>query len=183
MSMKPEELAYHTATTLGATAGSVFKKRAILSLAVVGMSLGMVYLLPQGLLAGLALMTTYNLWDLKKGRDESKTLRDGFNIAAQGLSGHDSVYQLEPLKKVCDKIKDFNKDDLNIVAHFNRDKFSVIFLGMMSVMAPLLAPMALTIMVAQGDRHTLRAIKTAAEESKINLEKKYPGQFPPTPES
>ncbi|MCM2344601.1 MAG: hypothetical protein NDJ24_08575 [Alphaproteobacteria bacterium] len=183
MTMKPEELAYRTATTLGEAAGNTFKKRAIMSLAVVGMSIGMMYAIPQGLMAGLALMTTYSLWDLKKGRDDNKTLRDGFNIAAQGLSGHDSVYQLEPLKKVCDKVTDFNKDDLNIVAHFNRDKFNVIFLGMMSVMAPVLAPMALVFMVSQGDRHTLRAIKTAAEESKINLEKKYPGQFPPTPES
>lgn len=178
MTMKPEELAYQTATTLGEAAGSAFKRRAILSLAVTGMSIGMFYLLPQGLMAGLALMTTYTLWDLKKGRDDSKTLRDGFNIAAQGLSGHDSVYQLEPLQKVCDKIKDFNKDDLNIIAHFNRDKFNVIFLGMMTIMAPILAPMALTLIVAQSDRHNLRAIKTAAEESKINLEKKYPGQFP-----
>lgn len=175
----PEDLAYQATSMMGDAAVTTLKRKGVIALAVAAMSLGAVYLIPQGLMAGLALMTTYSLWDLKKSRDDTKTLRDAFNMVSDGLSGHDSLYQMEPLKKVCDKIKGFSKDDLNVVDHFNRDKISVMFLGMMALMAPILAPLALANLVAMRDRLTLREIKAAADQSKINLQKKYPDRFPP----
>lgn len=176
---KPEDLAYQATVLTEKAASHTLKRRALTTLGVFGTAIGISVFAPQALTAALALITTYSLWDLKNGRDKAKTLRDSFNFVAQNLSGHDTIYQMEPLQKACDQVKDFSLNDLNIVEHFKRDRFGTGMAGFFCLFIPALAPCFIANLLAAGDSRRINDIQSAAQQSQINLQKKYPDRLTP----
>ncbi len=175
---KPEDLAYKATELIETTTSKSLKEKSILTAAVMGVSLGMMALLPQGTMPALALMTVFNLWDTKRSRDTAVKIRDSFNQMAEDLADHESTFQMAPLQKSCAQIKNFGKDDLNLIAHFKKNKFDALFLGAISLVNPIVAPLALSALINISDLKKIRAIKNSAKESNANLCKKYPTQFP-----
>lgn len=174
---KPEELAYKATELIEKIAAQALKQKAILNLAALGITLGMSFATPQ-VLPPVAFMTIFSIWDMKRSRNALINLRDGFNQVAEGIDGHDSVFQMAPLQKACTQVKNFGLHDLNPVDHFKKDKFLTILTGYTALVTPILTAFATSSLVNLSDTTKLRAIRDAAKESNANLCQKYPSQFP-----
>lgn len=173
---KPEELAFAATEKIAEAANKIAKDRMILTLGAGACAIGIVALsstvMPAALFAG-----AFGLWDMNRMRKASLNLRDAFNDVSQGLGEHDSVHQLDPMTRAFDKVSGYTKNDLNMVAHYKRNKVNTLLMGGLAIINPLFVPLALSTLISDSDLLKLKAVKDSVADAQKNLRKKYPLTF------
>ena len=173
----PQDLAYAASDKIGETATRMVKESAVMNLALVAMTFGAIAAGAGFLLPAVALMTSYTLWATKRTRDQALTLRDSFNDVSKGLGDEACAFQLDPLKRIFAKVQGFNKQDLNLKTHYEKNRNSVLIYGAISILSPVLAPALLARLVNEADVARIKTIKAGVSESQDNLRRKYPLHF------
>lgn len=173
---KPEELAFAATEMISITAAKIAKERFITGLGAgaiaVGIAIASSSIVPVSVFAAV-----YGLWDMNRLRKATLNLRDAFHGVSNGLGEHDSVYQMDPMKRAFDKVSGYSKNDLNIVAHYKRNKANTLFMGGLAVINPLFVPLAMSALIANADLTRLNAVKDSSADAQKNLRKKYPLTF------
>lgn len=173
---KPEELAFAATEVIADTATKLAKERFILTLGAGACAIGIVAfsssVLPAAVFAG-----AFGLWDMNRLRKATLNMREAFNDVSAGLGEHDSVHQLDPLKRAFDKVNGYTKNDLNMVTHYKRNKVNTLLMGGLAIINPLFVPLALSSIISDADLAKLKAVKDSVADSQKNLRKKYPVTF------
>jgi|GEM_PF-3618533 hypothetical protein len=176
---KPEELAFAATELISDTATKLAKERLILTLGAGAIAIGIVAasstIMPAALFAG-----AFGLWDMNRLRKASLNMREAFGEVAQGLGEHDSVHQMDSLKSAFEKVNGYSKNDLNMVAHYKRNKVNTLLMGGLAIINPLFVPLALSSIISDADLAKLKAVKDSTVEAQKNLRKKYPLTFDPS---
>lgn len=174
----PQDLAYAASDKIDETATRMARESAVMNLALAAMTVGAVAA-GAGLLPAVALLTSYTFWVTKRTRDQALTLRDSFNDVSKGLGDEACAFQLDPLKRIFAKVQGFNKQDLNLKTHYEKNRNSVLIYGAISILSPVLAPVLLAKLVNEADIARIKTVKAGVSESQDNLRRKYPLHFDP----
>lgn len=175
----PQDLAFAASDKINESAAKVVKQTNMMNFAVAVMAIGVIAT-GSGLLPALALMTSYSLWNMKHTRGQAIVLRDSFNQVAEGLGDEACTFQLDPLRRSLAKVEGFNKQDLNLKTHYQKNKNHFLFYGALSILSPILAPMLICKLINEADIAQIQTVKDSVAESQKNLRKKYPLHFDST---
>lgn len=173
---KPEELAFAATELIADTAAKVAKENVIMLLASGAIGLGMIAVTSTAIPVSVFIGGS-SLWSMHLLRKANLRLRDAFNQVSESLGEHDSVHQMDPLKNAFDKVSSYNKNDLNVVAYYKRNKGHMVFIGVCTLINPLLLPLVISTMISYQDLNKLKAVKDSTVEAQKNLRKKYPLTF------